>query len=200
MSFVRALCLVDGGGNEETDTMSYSLLAMLTQHAFFEGLERNAVARLKEDILERGWPAIFEESHRVHWVDPVALKAAGVGEFLARLRPFLRREGVQMGEVVDDFGPETYSVELARNAYRIFDRAEVSGAGAEAELARVAFTRTVHLVNDLLRRAGSPERLYTIPDPPAMRVIFLTPELRELIVDHPEATPEECPQSPDEWE
>jgi hypothetical protein len=177
--------------------MSHSLVAALAKYGFFEGVKRQTAVRMMEEIQERGWPAIFEESHRVFWVDPARLAEAGVGEFLERIRPFLHSQTLRPGEIVDDYGPERYSVEFAASAYRIYDRVEAAQSeNPAAELARIAFARTVSLINDQLSRVRSAERLFALADDSGVRVIFLTPEMHELIVDHPEAVFDESPYLP----
>ena len=43
-------------------------------------------------------------------------------------------------------------------------------------------------------------QLFALPSTPGRRVIFLSPEMYELVVDHPEASVEECPYLPSDDE
>ncbi|MHA3770833.1 hypothetical protein ACXR0O_04775 [Verrucomicrobiota bacterium sgz303538] len=181
--------------------MSHSLVAALAQHGFFDNAPRKMGETLRQDIHERGWPAIFEESHRLHFADAEDLAEGGVGEFLLRIRPFLTAQGVTFPEFEDEVAPDGYVIRIGETLYRIYDENEMGRdltGGQPGLIWGLSMARAFGIVNDLLENAGSPERVYAVNGGNDLQAFFLTPELFHLITDHPEASSDYGPYVPEE--
>jgi hypothetical protein len=137
-----------------------------------------AVAEVGDDPVA----GVFAEGTRRFWfADAEDLTEGGAGTFLKELEPLLRDLGVPPLRLRDDFGDEPYSVTVNGTRYPIFTAAE----GASDHIWGHAAARTVGIVNDLLRDAGSRERAYGYASAETndFSVFVLTPALRDAVAE-----------------
>jgi hypothetical protein len=59
-------------------------------------------------------------------------------------------------------------------------------------------TRGFRIVDELLAAVGSSERVYAVNGGNDLFAFFLTPELHQTVMEHPEASPEGGPYKPTE--
>lgn len=168
---------------------------------YFKGLREDQIGRLKESFLRQGWTALFSgPAHRMNPAAAEDLAQGGVGEFIASLRPFLLRENVRLPTIRDERTNSGYMVQVGEQSRVIYTRDEQrrEEAGEPRLTWGLSVARTFAIVNELLVAARSEERLFAVDGGNDLFAIFLTPELRRLILSHPEAEPTEAPYVPTE--
>lgn len=110
----------------------------------------------------RGYPADSED-----------LAEGCLGEFLLLMKDVLQKEGVELYEIEDQPEDCHYEVVINGQKHLIYDEDMVENALIWA----VATKRFLEIVNDLLKEAGSRERLYGISGGNDCRAILLTAEM-----------------------
>lgn len=151
--------------------------------------------KMRAEIREKGWPALFGDSGRVFNADGLNLAKGGVGHFIETLRPFLEGQGVTLPEIKDDLKQESYSV-LIDGAPLPMWTAEDLGRelGTQPGItAGLTAARSFALVNKLLEGAKSPERAYAIYSGASLSVMFLTEDLLAVMKADPNAVPKFTP-------
>jgi len=121
-----------------------------------------------------------ERTRRFYFADGEDLAEGGGRSFLLELQPVLRAAGVPRLRIREHFSDQGgYALTVNGRWYPILTAADL-----EHELFwGIASARVAALVNGLLRRAGSRERLYGINHPASndFAVFVLTPELRRAV-------------------
>jgi len=151
--------------------------------------------KLRSDIKDKGWPAIFGDSGRVFGADGLTLAKGGVGTFIEKLRPFLEGQGVKLPILKDDFQQESYTLFVDGAPLPIWTRDDLDRElGAQPGLtAGIAAARSFTLVNQLLEGAKSRERAYAIYSGAALSAMFLTDDLLATMKADPFAAPKFMP-------
>ena len=165
---------------EELDTSGYFLYA-----------EPEVIAEVKAEMVQARsmWPPQSDLptlTGRVYTGDAERLTEGGVLAFLWELGPFLQRQGVLSPVYLDQAfrpGRFAYSVTVGPKVYPMLKAEEYGECIPYVLVTGRAFA----LVNDLLERVGSTERLYAVNNTVGERSVgvFLTPELYRLINDSP---------------
>lgn len=170
------------------------LLGQLEAKQFLKYAGPNA-DKMRAEIKEKGWPAIFGDSGRVFGADGLTLAKGGVSKFVEKLRPFLEGQGVKMPELKDDLQQESYTVLVDGAPFPIWTREDLTRElGAQPGITSgLAAARAFALVNKLLENAKSPERAYAIYSGAALSVIFLTDDLLAVMKADPVAVPKFMP-------
>jgi hypothetical protein len=170
------------------------LLRHLEEKDFFKYAGPGA-AKLRSDIKDKGWPAIFGDSGRVFGADGLTLAKGGVGAFIEKLRPFLEGQGVKLPILKDDFRQESYALFVDGVALPIWTRDELDRElGAQPGLTSgIAAARSFALVNKLLENAKSKERAYAIYSGAALSAMFLTDDLLATVKADQFAVPKFMP-------
>ncbi len=196
ISFLVGTSLIGCGSAEQT-TMDPAFVDRLDRLGFFEyvsGTERDAA---KRDLQNIGWAAVYGETGRLFPADAEALAEGGIGEFLREIQPFLASQGVTIKQIEDHFGEDGYSVSVNGKDHVIYDANELQRD--EAQLGwtwGLATVRGFAIVNELLADTESNERLYAVNAGNDLFGFFLTPQLRDAVCDHPDATPRDRPYVP----
>src|SRR6478736_6070892 len=86
-----------------------ALLRELETKQFLKYAGPNA-DKVRAEIKDKGWPALFGESGRVFGADGLGLAKGGVGKFIETLRPFLEGQGVKVPEIKDDLQQSSYTL------------------------------------------------------------------------------------------
>jgi|RhiMethySRZTD1v2_1073278.scaffolds.fasta_scaffold07808_2 hypothetical protein len=168
---------------------------------YFKGLDPQETIVVRDEILTRGWSGIFSNSYRVYSADAEELAEGGIGEFIARVAPFLIAEGVTIPEIEEDSSADGYLVWVGNERNVIYEAADLErdGTGAAAGLVwGLSMARGFRLVSALLADAGSEETVYAVNGGNDLFAFFLTPALHRLIIEHPDASPLDAPYSPTE--
>lgn len=171
-----------------------ALLRQLEEKHFLKYAGANA-DRVRAEIKEKGWPAIFGDSGRIFGADNMSLAKGGVGAFVTKLRPFLEQQGAKIPDLKDDVRRESYSLLIDGAALPIWTKGDLDRElGAQPGITSgIAAARSFALVNKLLEGANSPERAYAIYSGAALSVMFLTEDLMEVIKTNPLAVPKFMP-------
>jgi hypothetical protein len=170
------------------------LLRHLEEKEFFKYAGPGA-AKLRLEIKEKGWPAIFGDSGRVFGADGLTLARGGVGAFFERLRPFLEGQGVRAPVLKDDVQQESYTVLIDGAPLPIWTRDDLARelAAQPGITSGIAAARSFALVNKLLEDAKSRERAYAIYSGAALSAMFLTDDLLAVVKADPFAAPKFMP-------
>ena len=171
-----------------------ALLGQLEAKQFFKYAGPNT-DRVRAEIREKGWPALFGDSGRVFSADGLTLAKGGVGQFIEKLRPFLEGQGVKIPELKDDVQQESYTLLVDRAPFPIWTKDDLARElGRQPGItAGLAASRAFALVNKLLENAKSPERAYAIYSGAALSVMFLTDDLLAVLKADPVAVPKFMP-------
>jgi hypothetical protein len=170
------------------------LLGQLEAKQFLKYAGPNA-DRVRAEIKEKGWPALFGDSGRVFGADGLTLAKGGVSKFIEKLRPFLEGQGVKIPELKDDLQQESYTLMVDGAPFPIWTKDDLTRElGAQPGITSgLAAARAFALVNKLLENAKSPERAYAIYSGAALSVMFLTDDLLAVMKADPVAVPKFMP-------
>ncbi len=164
------------------------LLAQLEEKQFLKYAGANA-DRLRGELREKGWPALFGDSGRVFNADGLTLAKGGVSAFIEKLRPFLEGQGVKIPALKDDVRQDSYTLLVDGAPLPIWTRDDLARElGSQPGVtAGIAASRSFSLVNKLLEDAKSPERAYAIHSGGALSMMFLSGDLLEVMQKDPQA-------------
>lgn len=192
-----ALGLVAATASCATPAPGDVLLGQLEAKQFFKYAGPNS-DKMRAEIREKGWPALFGDSGRVFGADGLTLAKGGVTKFVEKLRPFLEGQGVKIPELKDDLRQESYSVLVEGASLPIWTKDDLARElGAQPGITgALAAARSFALVNKLLEGAKSQERAYAIYSGAALSVIFLTDDLIAVMKADPVAVPKFIPYRP----
>lgn len=171
-----------------------ALLGQLEARQFLKYAGPNA-DRMRAEIKEKGWPALFGDSGRVFSADGLTLAKGGVSKFIEKLRPFLEGQGVRIPELKDDLQQESYTLIVDGAPFPIWTKDDLTRElGAQPGITSgLAAARAFALVNKLLENAKSSERAYAIYSGAALSVMFLTDDLLAVMKADPVAVPKFMP-------
>jgi len=191
-----------GGFQERAIRINTALVDRLEALGYFRQLPADQLGIHRQAILRQGWTALFSgPPHRLNPADAEDLAEGGLVEFFRTVRPLLVAEGVKLPEMRAESGATGHVLYVGDVAHVIYSREELQRDkdGEQPGLIRgLSMARTFALINRLLAAAGSPERVYAVGADNDLFAFFLTPELFELIVGHPDATPPEAPYVPND--
>src|SRR5207249_2325793 len=94
-----------------------SLITELEAADYFKYADPQKVPGLKDEMRSRSYPFPFE-SGREFFADAEDLAEGGVGKFLNEIGSFLRRQGVQLGDVSDEMDEEGQGYWVTVNGQR----------------------------------------------------------------------------------
>jgi hypothetical protein len=174
----------------------------LDRAGYFAGLPADQAAKLKSHLVEEGWAGIFhDDSFRFFHADAEDLAEGGVGEFIRKLESFLTRQGVTALEIEDEVNDKNYSVHVNGVSHLIYDEAEYdrdSNGEQPGLIWGLAMARGFRIVDGLLERSGSSERLYAVNGGNDLVGMFLTPEMHRIILAQPGVELPQAPYAPTE--
>jgi hypothetical protein len=165
-------------------------LAKLEGLGFYHYVQPGDVASAKMDAESTGY--LYHETQRAYHADAEDLAEGGFLSFLESIKPFLTRQGITDLTVTQDFTDEGYSVRVNGEEYIIYSGQELS----DSDIWELSVQRGFAIVNDLLRQAGSEERLYALYGGNDTQAIFLTPDMYALILESPLTETSEKPYQP----
>ena len=178
------------------------LVTALEAAGFFAGLSNERITTLKKSFAENGWIAIYDfESGRFFQSDAEDLAEGGVGELLNQVQAFLNAHGVSQLEVEDDAEGPDYIVHVNGVAHVIYNETEFNretNSDQPGLIWGLSMARGYTIINNLLEKAGSPERIYAVNGGNDLYAIFLTPEMHRIILAHPDVDPSSAPYQPAE--
>jgi hypothetical protein len=128
--------------------------------------------------------------------DAEDLAEGGVGQFLREIAPFLATQKVTLPAIEDATSEDGYTVRVGGASYQIYDAEELErdSSGEEGGLIwGLSSVRGFRIADELLTAAGSAERAYAVNGGNDLFVMFLTPELHQVIMNHPDASRRDGP-------
>ena len=151
--------------------------------------------KVRTEIRQKGWPALFGDSGRVFNADGLSLAKGGVTTFIEKLRPFLEGQGVRIPALKDDLKQESYTLLIDGAPLPIWTSDDLTRElGMQPGITGgLAAARSFALVNKLLENAKSPERAYAIYSGAALSVMFVTDEILAVIKADENAVPKFTP-------
>ena len=173
----------------------------LEEGGYFKGLPPAKVEALKQVFEQQGWMGIFHDSRRFFLADAENLAEGGLGPFIQEVEPFLTMQGVTLPEIQDDITGNSYTVRVGGVSHEIYDATEVerdNPCDQPGVIWALSMTRGFRIVDELLAAVGSSERVYAVNGGNDLFAFFLTPELHQTVMEHPEASPEGGPYKPTE--
>ncbi|MEO8360620.1 MAG: hypothetical protein ABI672_11370 [Vicinamibacteria bacterium] len=170
------------------------LLGKLDEKGFLKYAGPNT-ERVRAEIADKGWPALFGDTGRVYAADGLTLAKGGVGHFIEKVRPFLEGQSVVMPTLKDDLRQESYTLLINGAPLPIWTNADLTRelSAQPGITGGLAAARSFALINKLLEDAKSPERAYAIYGGAALSAIFLTDEQMAIIKSDPLAVPKFIP-------
>lgn len=170
------------------------LLRQLEAKQFLKYAGQNT-ERMRAEIKDKGWPALFGDSGRVFGADGLTLAKGGVSKFIEKVRPFLEGQGVAVPVLKDDLQQESYTLIVDGAPFPIWTKDDLTRElGAQPGITSgLAAARAFALVNKLLENAKSPERAYAIYSGAALSAMFLTDDLLAIMKADPVAVPKYMP-------
>ena len=139
--------------------MDRTFVDRLDQLGFFKYID----SAQREDAKRQGAAAIYGETGRLFHADAESLAEGGVGDFLREMEPFLRKQGVTISQIEDQFRDYDYSVTINGMDYIIYSADELELHGQRVvSIWGLATVRSFAIVNELLANAESNERLYAV--------------------------------------
>jgi hypothetical protein len=178
--------------------MSSQFMIDLEKAAYFAGLPPDKAAVLKAYFVKHGWHGIFGDSHRYFFADAESLAEGGIGQFIHELEPFLSTQGVTLPKIEDEMTEGGYIVHVGGIPFKIYDASEMNDSSRPGHFWALSMTRGFRIVNDLLAKADSSERIYAINGGNDLFAIFLTPEMFRIVSSYPDASVEGGPYQPTE--
>ena len=171
-----------------------ALLSELEKVQFLKYAGANT-EKVRNEIRQKGWPAIFGDSGRVFNADGLSLAKGGVTAFIEKLRPFLEGQGVKIPALKDDLKQESYTLLIDGAPLPIWTRDDLTRElGMQPGITGgLAAARAFALVNKLLEDAKSPERAYAIYSGAALSAMFVTDEILAVIKADKNAVPKFTP-------
>jgi hypothetical protein len=196
---LAAAALAAGCGQVEQPAMDPAFGDRLEHLGFFKYLcdtERDAA---KGEFRTAGWAAVYGETGRMFPADAESLAEGGIDEFLREIEPFLGRQGVTINQLEEHIDENGYTVSLNEVEHVIYNVEELKRDRERlVSIWGLATARGFALVNKLLADSGSDERLYAVNGGNDLFGIFLSPELRAAVCEHPDATLSDRPYVPNE--
>ncbi len=153
------------------------LIDDLERAGLFKHTDRELVAEAKAEA-KRGGYIFAGSTERDYPIHPDELAEGGVKVFLREVAPFLKREGVELNDIEENLeaGGE-YSITVNGERYVMYSGAELKSKEQQILTTR----RTFALINTLLERARSGERIHLFRNGNETWAVFLTSELFEII-------------------
>jgi hypothetical protein len=102
----------------------------------------------------------------------------GVGSFFLELQPFLEKQGVHFNIDAENFLEENYEIVINKEKYILFIQDEVQ----KEEFSETVTQRAFSIINKLLEKAGSQERIFALYGWNDQVALFLTNEMHEKII------------------
>jgi hypothetical protein len=141
-------------------------------------LRGQLVESVRRGYLDTDWDdACNSADLRGYDADNEDLAEGDIGKCILAMRNVLAREGVRLTGVEDDYGEQEYVVVVNGQRHPIYTSDDATTKNTWG----IALKRLLEIVNGLLERAGSKERLYGVFGGNEGRIILLTPEMHEYL-------------------
>jgi hypothetical protein len=174
------------------------LLDDLERMGFYKYSPDDKIDGLKRTALKTGNIYGYgDATKRYYAADSESLTECGVNRFLQRTEAFLVSQGVIIRAIENECDyPEKYSIVVDGVRFQLFSPAE----SASADLWDLVTKRSFAMINYLLERAGSPERLYQLYTGNDTSGVFLTEEMYQQILLSGLLTDQGIPQPIEPWQ
>jgi hypothetical protein len=160
-----------------------------------EAVKHQLLSSMEHGIIDSDWDEDCASSDRRGYsADSEELAEGQVGQTLLQMKDVLRQEGVLLNSVEDEFAEDHYDVVINGERFRIDD---TPAQTSQDQSWAISTKRLLEIVNQLLKRAGSTERLYDIYGGNDGRVILLTEDMHQLLGRAPWIHRKWMPYAPD---
>lgn len=184
-----------GNNNHRND----EFLKKLEELGYLNYIDPGNKSKIKKELGEKSWPFMVEGTKRFYFADAEDLTEGGVDEFLEKLRPFLRSQGIKLDKIEGLWGEDNYHIRINGKKYLIWSEEEYREENQKKKLAltwALSTVRTFSIVNELLESVGSTERLYATGGGNDLNAVILTRELKDAIIQDPDIHIEDKPYIP----
>lgn len=161
-----------------------ALAHQLDSLGYYRFVDRAEAERCIAEVGRTYYPWGHEATRRDFSADAEELAEGGAAEFIESLRPTLEQLGVRIGQVEDEARDVEGSTYIEHHLIVDGERSLIVSPYDEElgdELWALAAARTFGVVNRLLERAGSDERLYAIEGGNDLRGVILTEEVLRAV-------------------
>ena len=170
--------------------MMKELLDQLERLGFYRFMAPALIQAAMNEALQTGY--LFSgETQREYNADSEDLAEGGVLDLLGEMKSFLAREGVDIGQATQHCDTDGYSVMINGEEYQMYSQEELE----TQDIWFLTTIRALSMVNTLLARVGSGERLYYLYCANDTVAVFLTPVMYDTIVASPALALRDKPNS-----
>jgi hypothetical protein len=149
-----------------------------------ERVKEELLAAMERGVVDSAWGADgVAHDRRSYPLDMEALAHGGIGKVLLMMNDVLVAEGVRLESVVDDF--QIVDDEVRYDMVINGEHFGVDRGADDDNLRRIALQALLQIVARLLEKAGSQEGPVVIFRDHAVRVMFLSWEMREYLYSLP---------------
>jgi hypothetical protein len=141
---------------QKDDSNIAELLDELHSIGFYQYVDSSRISVVKAEAYESGY--LYGDTGRCFWADAEDLMEGGVGALFLELQPFLEKQGVHLAIDEENFLDENYDIVINKEKYILFIQEEVQ----REEFSEIVTQRAFSIINKLLARAGSKERLFAL--------------------------------------
>lgn len=140
-----------------------------------EKVKLELLATADHGIVESDWGEHgISHDRRIYPADHEELAEGKIGNYLMLMKDSLAQEGVSLESIVDDFHHDHYDLVVNGERFKVYAR-PIKDSWA------ISVKRFLEIVNELLHRVKSNERLFCIYGGNDGRVILLTKEMHQYL-------------------
>jgi hypothetical protein len=161
---------------QNDDSNIAELLDELQSIGFYQYVDSSRISVVKAAAYESGY--LYGDTGRFFWADAEDLVEGGVGSFFQELQPFLEKQGVHLTIDAENFLDENYFIVINKEKYILYIQDEIQ----KEEFSEIVTQRAFSIINKLLEKAGSKERLFALYGWNDQVALFLTNEMYEKII------------------
>jgi hypothetical protein len=161
---------------QKNDSKLTELLDELESMGFYQYVASERIPEVKAEAYESGY--LYGETGRFFWADAEDLMEGGVGSFFLELQPFLEKQGVYFTIDAENVMDENYEIVVNKEKYILYIQNEIQ----TEEFSETVTQRAFSIINKLLEKAGSKERLFALYGWNDQVAVFLTNEMHGKII------------------
>lgn len=161
---------------QKNDSNLIEPLDELESIGFYRYVDSKRIPEVKAEDHKTGY--IYGDTGRFFLADAEDLMEGGVGSFYLEIQPFLEKQGAHFIIEAENFIDENYEIVLNKEKYILYIQDEIQNE----EISETVTKRAFSIINKLLEKAGSQERLFALYGWNDQVAVFLTNEMHEKII------------------